>query len=127
MLSFLILDSVQISKLVYDENGIAQQKASELVQQGIPPQDILPGKNVDWYFWYDYEGLEGKEIKKAGGNRKIAAVPTLVIEKDYKYLIIPERDLRYSNTVLKNPIIEKIPFRSFLVKGELLFIRNNLP
>lgn len=124
VLAFLLLDSLQISKQVYVENAIAQQKASELVNTGVRPQDILPGKNHAWHFWYDFESLEKKEIEKAGGNRKVAAVPDLITD-NYKYIIMPERDLQYSNTQLKNPVIERIPFSSFLVKSELLFIKNN--
>lgn len=124
LLSFLILDSLQITKLVYDENAIAQQKASELVLKGVQPDEILPGKNHTWHFWYDYEDLEKQEIEKAGGNRKVAAVPALITD-NYQYIITPERDLKYSNTKLKNAIIEKIPIKSFLVKSDLLFIKNN--
>lgn len=124
IVSFLILDSVQITKLVYQENAAAQKKALELVGVGVLPRDILPGKNHPWHFWLDYEDLEREEINKVGGNRKIAAVPELVVDQ-YKYIITPERDLQYSNVELENPTIEIIPIKSFLVKSELLFIKNN--
>ena len=124
VLAFLILDSIQITKLIYDENGIAQAKATELVALGATPADILPGKNHPWHLWYDYEELEKKEIERIGGNRRIAKAQGLVMDK-YKYIISPQRDLTYLEVKLENPQIEKINFRSFLVNGELLFIKNN--
>ena len=125
-LILLIIDSLQIAKISYEENGIAQAFGFSLVNQGVPPQNIIIMKNYDWSFWFNYEELSQKEIDKVDGDKRLAQLPQLEFDRDYKYIITTERNLIYlPKSLYKDALIEKKTFRNLFVKTELLFIKND--
>ena len=122
----LIVDSLQIEKISYEENGIAQALGFSLVNRGVAPQNIIIMKNYDWSFWFNYEELSQKEISKVDGDKRLAQLPQLEFERDYKYIITTERNLKYlPKSLYNNALIEKKTLRNLFVKTELLIIKND--
>ena len=125
-LILLIIDSLQIAKISYEENGIAQALGFSLVNRGVAPQNIIIMKNYDWSFWFNYEELSQKEISKVDGDKRLAQLPQLEFDRDYKYIITTERNLKYlPKSLYNNALIEKKTLRNLFVKTELLIIKNN--
>ncbi|MCR4324484.1 MAG: glycosyltransferase family 39 protein [Candidatus Curtissbacteria bacterium] len=122
LIIFLIVSSLQMAKLRYDENGIAQQKAYELKNSGICHCDILPNLEYTWSIWFDFENKAAEEIKKAGGDKKKAVLP-LPGDKQ-TYWIISERNLEGNYLKGEWVILEEIPFKSLFINSKLVVLKR---
>lgn len=120
--AFIFIDSLQMAKLRYDENGLAQTKAIEIKNQGISAERILPNLEYTWSLWFDMDTNFAEELKRVNGDKKRAKIPITPANQDY--IIISKEHLKYYKLPTNYQIIEKIPLKSLFVSTYLLVIRK---
>ena len=137
---FLLFDSLQMNKLRYDINGLAQKEASQLVNTGISPTQIIPNEEEFWVYWYTCENQMKSELSRENGDKSRATIPSIpgnliyIKSSDGKdniylneYLILDESSLNKIPSDFDYSISKGIDVRSLLVKSRLYLIRiNNL-
>ncbi|OGC57518.1 hypothetical protein A3D81_01025 [Candidatus Curtissbacteria bacterium RIFCSPHIGHO2_02_FULL_40_17] len=120
----LLLDSVQMTKLRYNESALIWEKAMKLVDSGISPAEIDPSNNFGWYYWFYYEKLASDSIKSNDGNKDKSDYGFVIAKPDLpKYRIYTERMIRYSSLNTTNYKVQTIPLRSFLVNSKIYFMQ----
>lgn len=122
ILLFVVIDSLQMTKLRYDTNALAQQEALKIVKNGIAYDRVLPNLEYTWALWYTIEDKYNRALKNAGGDRLKVNYP--VTPDDQDYLVISKENLRYGNLPQKYILIEKIPFNSLLVSSYLITVKK---
>ena len=120
----LLIDSFQMTKVRYDQNGISQQKGFELIQSGILPDEILPNTNYLWTFWFTYEEKIGQELEKVNFNKRSAKLPKIDEGKKYQYIINSQIDMQRPLPDANYEIIETIDLRSLLVKSKVYVLKR---
>lgn len=122
----LFLDSLQMAKLRYDEEGIAWNKAMEMVNDGVFYRDISPNRNLAWEGWFYYEKYVEYVMMQARGDKRIAAIlPSWEINKSPLYFISPEREVRRLRLNLNGEVVETIKGKSMLVDTKVLVYKLN--
>lgn len=116
----LLLDSVQMTKLRYNQSGLIWEKAVTFVINGLSPLEVDANNNFGWYYWFYYEKLAEDSIKSNGGN-KAGLDYGFVIEKPEfpKYKIYSTKMMNYTNPDSSNYTVVSIPFKSFFVEQQL--------
>src|SRR3990167_2012205 len=122
VLLFVLIDSLQMTKLRYDTNALAQQKGLEIVGRGIDIDRVLPNLEYTWSLWYTVEDKYAQELKKAGGDKLTVTYPVTPANQDY--LIISKENIKYGNLPQKYLFIENSPFTSLFVSSYLLTIKK---
>ena len=122
ILIFVLTDSLQMTKVRYDTNALAQQKALELVNRGISIDRVLPNLEHTWSLWYTIEDKYNLELQKAGGDKLKVKYPLTPGNQDY--LIVSKENLRYGNLPQNYVLIEKTPFNSLFVSSYLLTVKK---
>lgn len=122
ILLFVLVDSLQMAKLRYDTNALAQQKALELVTHGVKIDRILPNLEHTWSLWYTIEDKYEQELQKVGGDKLKVKYPVTPDNQDY--LIISKENLRYGNLPQNYVFIEKTAFNSLFVSSYLLTVKK---
>ncbi len=120
--AIVFLDSLQMAKLRYDENGLAQAKAVELKNQGIAAERILPNLEYTWSLWFDVDAKLSEELKRVNGNKKKAMYPQTPSSQDY--IIISKEHLKYEKLQPDYRLIGIMPFRSLFASSYLLVIKK---
>ena len=69
ILLLVLVDSLQMAKLRYDTNALAQKKAMILVNNGISIDNVLPNLEYTWSLWYTIDDKYAQALKKAGGDK----------------------------------------------------------
>jgi len=122
----LLLDSVQMTKLRYDEAGLIWEKAMKLVNSGVSPAEVDANNNFGWYYWFYYEKLTSDSIKSNGGNKKNLDYGFVIAKPELpRYKIYTERMVGYTNLDTTNYKVQTIPLRSFLVNSKIYFMQLN--
>ena len=121
---FLLFDSIQMTKVRYDQNGISQQKGFELIQSGILPGEILPNTNYLWALWFNYDQKIGQELEKVNFNKRLAKLPKIDEGKKYQYIINSQIDMLRPLPGANYEIIETINLRSLMVKSKVFVIKK---
>ena len=111
-----------MTKVRYDTNALAQQKALELVNRGISIDRVLPNLEHTWSLWYTIEDKYNLELQKAGGYKLKVKYPLTPGNQDY--LIVSKENLRYGNLPQNYVLIEKTPFNSLFVSSYLLTVKK---
>lgn len=119
---FVFIDSLQMTKLRYDENGLAQEKAIRLKNQGIAAERILPNLEYTWSLWFDMDTKYAKELKRVNGDKKRATIPVTPAGQDY--IIISKEHLKYYKLPQKYILIETIPVHSLFVSSDLIVLKK---
>lgn len=120
--AIVFIDSLQMTKLRYDENGLAQARAIELKNQGIAAERILPNLEYTWSLWFDMDTKFAKELKRVNGDKKRATIPVTPANQDY--IIISKEHLEYNQLPEKYILIENIPVRSLFVSSYLIVLKK---
>lgn len=121
-ITILLIDSLQMSKLRYDEGGISWEIALRLKDQGIPIEQINPNRNYFWNSWFKYEQDAADAISRAGGDKRMAKLSFEY--RDPTYFIATNRQIKWVKYYLEPYLIEKIKFRSLFVETELKIFKN---
>jgi len=119
---FLILDSLQMAKLRYREEGFVWNKATELIKSGIPYNLIDPDRNIAWYPWFSYENDAKLAIERAGGDKSKANVESET--KSPIYFIATKRQLQYIPQDLEKFKIEEFSINSLFVNSKIEVFKN---
>ena len=135
---FLLFDSLQMNKVRYDINGVAQKEASKLINMGVSPVQIIPNEEEFWVYWYTFENQMESELASVNGDKSKAAIPSipgnLIYIKSYdgknyiyinEYLILEESNLNKIPKRFSYSILKEINVRSLFVKSKLYLIRIN--
>ena len=120
--AFIFIDSLQMAKLRYDENGMAQAKAIELKNQGIATERILPNLEYTWSLWFDMDTKLAEELKRVNGDKRKAKIPVTPANQDY--IIISKEHLEYYKLPEKYMLLEKIPVRSLFVSSYMIVLKK---
>jgi hypothetical protein len=119
----LLLNSLQMTKLRYDENGFAQQIAEKLRLTGIPAENIYPNLEWSWPAYYVFETRMQEELKRVNNNKKIANVRLVNIES-YNYLILSDFSLKYLKIPNGFGLMEKFKIRSLWATSHLFLYKR---
>lgn len=126
VVSILLLDSVQMTKLRYSESGVIWGKAMKLVNSGISPIEIDPSNNYGWYYWFYFEKLASDSIKSNGGNKENLNFGFIIEKPDLpKHRIYSERMIHYTNMDTTNYKVEIVPVKSLFVNSKIYFMQLN--
>ncbi len=117
MILLLVIDSVQMTKVRYDENGLSQKIAEDYKNEGISANNILPNLESSWIGWYVFEEQMREEIKRVGGNKKLAGFPET--NTNYRVLIVSKDNLKYQQVTADYHLEKIVPFKSLFVNSEL--------
>ena len=122
----LILDSLQMTKLRYNESGLIWEKAMKLVNTGTSPTEIDANNNFGWYYWFYYEKLASDSIKSNVGDKEKSNYGFVITKPNFpKYRIYTPLMIGYSGLDTTNYKSQKIPARSLFVKSEIYFMQLN--
>jgi 4-amino-4-deoxy-L-arabinose transferase-like glycosyltransferase len=114
LLVLLLVDTLQMTKLRYDENGVAWAKAVELIEAGAPILEIDPNQNTAWKAWFYYEQLT---------QNNQPWLPGLYQKDDARsYVIASKRRQKRLGLEIQGEVIEEIPVDSLFVNSTLLLI-----
>lgn len=89
IISFLILDMIQIVKLNYHLNGLKWQEGLKITESGIDP-NYIDIRNYAWPRWFFYEDWMEEQIQKSGN--KEGAINNL-----YYGVSVPKKYVIFSN------------------------------
>ncbi len=120
--AFIFIDSLQMAKLRYDENGLAQTKAIEIKDQGIATERILPNLEYTWSLWFDTDTKLAEEFKKVDGDKRRVKIPVTPSNQDY--IIISKEHLKYYKLPEKYVLLETIPVRSLFVSSYMIVLKK---
>lgn len=121
----VILDSVQLTKLRYDEVGLLYSLGNQLVSQGVEPSTIDLNRDQGWDIWFYYEEGIQKQIKDVGGDKeKIDFQLFPLPKKNVKYGIYTDRMIKYQDLNIDYSKATIIPFKSLFVSSKLTFLKN---
>ncbi len=118
LLFFLLIDSIQMAKIRYDENGIIWTTASRLVSQGIDPNQIDPDQNTAWDKWNNYESFIKNNLL-IENNRKVIK-PTELPPPSPKYIFISETLSKFAKKLPLTAKIQRVHFRSLFVESSII-------
>lgn len=119
----LILDSVQLTKLRYDEAGLLYSLGNQLAANGVEPSTIDLNRDQGWDIWFYYEEGIQKQIKDVGGDKeKINFQLFPLPKKKVKYAIYTDRMIKYQNLNIDYSKATIIPFKSLFVSSKLTFV-----
>lgn len=123
VVSLLILDALQITKLRYDEAGTIYKIGNQLVSQGVEPSTIDLNRDQGWDIWFYYEDGIQKQIEDVGGDKeKIDFQLFPLPKKNVKYGIYTDRMIKYQNLYIDYSKATIIPFKSLFISSKLTFI-----
>ena len=122
ILLFVLIDSLQMTKLRYDTNALAQQKSLKIVDKGVNIERVLPNLEYTWSLWYTIEARYAQELEKAGGDKLKVTYPVTPADQDY--LIISKENIKYGNLPQKYLFIENSPFTSLFVSSYLITVKK---
>jgi len=120
--AFVFIDSLQMAKLRYDENGLAQIKAIEIKDRGVAAERILPNLEYTWSLWFDMDTKFAEELKRVNGDKRKAKIPITPANQDY--IIISKEHLKYYKLPDKYIVLETIPIRSLFVSSYLIVLKK---
>lgn len=121
--TFLLIDSVQMTKLRYDEAGLLYDIGNKMVINGVEPSMIDLNKDQGWDIWFYYEKGIQQQIREAGGDKtminfQIHPLP----KKNIKYGIYTDRMIQYQKLNIDKNNTTIIPFKSLFVSSKLTLI-----
>lgn len=119
----LLLNSLQMTKLRYDENGFAQQIAEKLRSQGISAETIYPNLEWSWPAYHVFETRIQKELRRVNNNKKIANVRLVNVES-YNYLILSDFTSKYLKIPKDFELVGKFKIRSLWATSNLFLYKR---
>ncbi len=123
ILALILLDSVQMTKLRYDEAGLLYNIGSQMVANGVEPSTIDLNRDQGWDIWFYYENGIQKQIAEVGGDKtKINFQKHPLPKKNIKYGIYTDRMIKYKKFNIDKKSALIIPFKSLFVSSKLTFI-----
>jgi len=120
LVSFLILDMIQIVKLNYHLNGLKWQEGLKLAKSGIDP-NYIDIRNYAWPRWFFYEDWITEKIHRAGN--KEGAINNLYygVSVPIKYVIFSNFDNIKDHGKIVKVIDKKILFVNTRISVEELY------
>lgn len=119
----LILNSLQIAKIRYDENGIAWQKAISLVNNGLSYSEVNPNYNMAWVGWFNFEDTVASQIQSVKGDKSKINFPiSFNTNQKAKNIIASERKIKLVGQTGQNKFQDGTEIRSLLIKWKLFTI-----
>jgi len=119
----LLIDSVQMTKLRYDEAGLLYNIGNQIVASGVEPSTIDLNRDQGWDLWFYYEKGIQQKIREAGGDKtKINFQKHPLPKKNIKYGIYTDRMIKYQNLNIDYSKATVIPFRSLFVSSKFTFV-----
>ena len=125
LILLLLIDSIQITKLRYDEGGFIWRKSMELVNTGVSPLQIDANQNYAWLYWFYFEQRVDEAMKITGGDKSKVPNGYSFPNAKPKYFIYTKRMIGYSNLDLIKYIFKIIPIRSLFVRSNVYFMKLN--
>lgn len=125
LIILLLIDSIQMTKLRYDEGGIIWRKSMELVNAGVSPLQIDANQNFAWLYWFYFEQRVDEAFKIANGDKSKVPNSYSFPNAKPKYFIYTKRMIGYSNLDLTKYSFKIIPIRSLFVRSNVYFMKLN--
>lgn len=120
----LLLNSVQMAKIRYDENGIAWEESVKLMNSGIAYNAVNPNYNMAWIPWFSFEDNVTSKLKQTKGDKNKIEFPIkLPNVQEPLYTIASERKIKQVGAE-KNKASIKLEMKSLFVKWNLVKITN---
>lgn len=120
----LILDSVQMTKLRYNESGLIWGKATDLVKSGVSPLEIDANNNFAWYYWFYYEQLASDAVRFSGGNKDRLNYGFTIPKPEFpKYKIYTSRMIHYSQSDTSNYNVQVLHLKSLFAESDIYFMQ----
>jgi len=125
IVALFLIDSIQMTKLRYDEAGLLYKIGNQLVQQGVEPSTIDLNRDQGWDIWFYYEKGVQEQIKEANGDKtkinfQIYPLPKKII----KYAIYTDRMIKYQKLDIDKDKTLFISFKSLFVTSKLTFLQK---
>jgi len=125
LISLLLIDSIQITKLRYDEGGFIWRKSMKLVNAGVSPLQIDQNQNFAWLYWFYYEQRVNEAIENANGDKSKMLNHFSFPNAKPKYFIYTNRMIGYSNLDLTKYKYKIIPIQSLFVRSNIYLMELN--
>lgn len=125
LISLLLIDSIQITKLRYDEGGFIWRKSMELVNADVSPLQIDQNQNFAWLYWFYFEQKVDEAEKISNGDKSKVPNNYSFPNAKPKYFIYTKRMIGYSNLDLTKFSYKIIPIQSLFVKSNIYFMELN--
>lgn len=125
LILLLLVDSMQITKLRYDEGGIIWRKSMELVNAGVSPLQIDTNQNFAWLYWFYFEQRVDEAVKIANGDKSKVPNSYSFPNAKPKHFIYTKRMIGYSNLDLTKYSYKIIPIQSLFVRSNVYLIDSN--
>lgn len=124
VVTIMILDAVQMTKLRLTETGLLYKIGNQLVSTGVEPSTIDLNRDQNWDIWFYFEEGIQKQIAQVNGDKtKIENFQLFPLpKKEIKYTIYTDRTIKYQNLNIDYSKAIIIPFKSMFVSSQLTFV-----
>lgn len=120
----LLLNSVQMAKIRYDENGIAWEESVNLLKSGIAYSAVNPNYNMAWIPWFSFEDNVASKLKQTNGDKNKVEFPiNLPKVQEPLYIVASERNIKRERAE-NNKASIKLEIKSLFVKWNLVKTTN---